>query len=156
MTRALHIRNLSTCPDYLPLLAQWQQQQWGDAALEQRLQRLQSHLDAAAVPSSLVALVDGVPVGCISIVHYQRLAGDPGSVWLANLYVLPGHRTRGVGEQLLTAALQFAAARQLTPVNLYTTDKEVYYSRRGWRVIKRGWFRRQPAVVMRYTGTVGG
>lgn len=154
MPAPVQICNLNTCPQHLPLLAHWQQQQWGDGSLEQRLQRLQSHLDARAVPGTLVALADGVPVGCISMVDYRRLAGDPGSVWLANLYVLPGHRTRGVGAQLLTAALQFVAQRQLAPVNLYTTDKEAYYSRRGWRVIKRGWFRRQPAVVMRYMGTL--
>lgn len=167
------IDDLRACPEWLPLLARWHQQAWGispvpevagsvtdtnssDADLNRRQQRLRTHLGEGCIPSTLVARQpQGQAVGCISMVTYRRLAGDRHSYWLANLYVLPEWRQQGVGAKLLQAALACLAAEGLQPVNLYTTDKEPYYARRGWRTIRRGRFRRQAAVVMRYEPEAG-
>lgn len=141
---------LSQCPEQMELLATWHHEAWGSGSLAERRQRLQHHLGEAAVPTSFIAFLHGQPVGSISLVHYQRLGESPSSVWIANLYVVASKRRQGIGEALLQHAKQYARQLLLPQLFLYTTDQEAYYQKRGWRVRRRGEFRRQPAVVMFY------
>lgn len=157
----LEICELRDCPQWLNTLAQWHHRAWGSGTLEQRVERLQKHLDETSVPTSFVAFQQkeeqqqprSQPVGSISLVHYQRLGEAAGSVWLANLFVEESRRCQGIANRLLEYAIGVAREWELPTLYLYATDQQAYYQKRGWQVRRRGEFRGQPAAILYYSLT---
>jgi predicted N-acetyltransferase YhbS len=149
----LEICELRDCPQWLNTLAQWHHQAWGSGTLEQRVERLQKHLDETSVPTSFVAFHQQQPIASISLVHYQRLGEAVGSVWLANLFVDESRRCQGIANRLLDHAIGVAREWELSTLYLYATDQQAYYQKRGWQVRRRGEFRGQPAAVLYYSLT---
>ncbi len=151
----LEICELRDCPQWLNTLAKWHHHAWGSGTLAQRVERLQTHLDDSSVPTSFVAFQQqesGLqPVGSISLVHYHRLGEAAGSVWLANLYVEKFLRCQGIASTLLEYAITEARKLGLPMLYLYATDQQAFYQKRGWRVKRRGEFRRQPAAILYYS-----
>ena len=80
---------------------------------------------------------DRVPVGSLNVLEYRRMPspGQPQGRWgyLANAFVLPGHRGVGVGEVLLRAALDHCHARGHARVVLSPSPRSVpFYARAGF------------------------
>lgn len=66
-------------------------------------------------------------------VGLARLAGDRATfAWLCDVFVLPEHRRCGLGDRLVTAALDRAAADGVRRVLLATRDAHAVYRRRGF------------------------
>lgn len=147
----LEICELRDCPQWLNTLAQWHHRAWGSGTLEQRVERLQKHLDKSSVPTSFVAFQQQQPIASISLVHYQRLGEAAGSVWLANLFVEESRRCQGIANRLLEYAIGVAREWELPTLYLYATDQQAYYQKRGWQVKRRGEFRGQPAAILYYS-----
>lgn len=66
------------------------------------------------------------------LVGFCRVVSDGGAVaWLGDVYVLPAHRGRGLGEQLVREAVEFPAHRELAWY-LGTRDAHDLYRRFGF------------------------
>lgn len=133
----IDIDDLSHHPYLLPTLARWYQQQWQrdgrHADLQQRIEKLQSHLNGRSLPRTWLAFVDTRPAGSVSLVKYKTRGEVDESIWLANLYVRPTLRRRGIGDALINQAVNEAAARGYSQLHLFTVDQQQYYCRRQWQ-----------------------
>ncbi|PWW56144.1 GNAT family N-acetyltransferase [Actinokineospora spheciospongiae] len=77
------------------------------------------------------------PVGSMNMLEFTRMPkpGAPASRWghIGNAYVAPGHRDRGIGAEMLAAALAHADAEGYARVVLSPTERSVpFYGRHGF------------------------
>lgn len=139
-------------PELLDVLLLWLHAEWlkqradssqnpAEAYGLRRIQ-LQEHLNASAIPLTIVAKEikerEKPPLGCVSLT--RLVASSPivapelkGALWLSNLFVTPTARGRGVGDALVFAAEQRAKALGLNEVYLYTSSSKAYYLTKGWQ-----------------------
>lgn len=77
----------------------------------------------------------GGPVGMVNLAVFERMPrpGRPPSYWgyLANAYVLPGWRSRGIGTALVGELLAAAAEEGLVRVVLSPSERSVPFYRRA-------------------------
>lgn len=139
--------------EHVATLAEWHHRQWGHLYDEWTLQvaqaELADHASHRCLPTTLV-LVDGDrALGSVSLVLEDAPEFcDEGSPWLANLYVLPEARGRGLGARLVKAAVDLAAGQQLAQLFLFTPDHASFYERLGWRLIARTSLKGTPVDLM--------
>ncbi len=140
-------------PEAIPTLAGWFFGEWGhlDEArtVATETERLSARLHADHLPLTLVALIDGAPVGTVSLRAEQVPERREWTPWLAGLYVEPGQRGRGLGGELVAAAEQ--AARQLgfEAMFLVAYDREAFYHRLGWTTVESVVYHRQTGLILR-------
>jgi len=141
----VEVRLLETQARCIPQVAAWHHQecerQGLKSSLALRQQRLKLHLQAKAIPKTLVALRYGELVGCVSLVNYTYRGSlvvlpPQGPVWLSNLFVVETQRNQGIGDELISSAKAYAAELGLKELWLSASDYTDYYERRGW-VIER-------------------
>lgn len=145
----LHIEELRARPDMLEQVALWHQQAWQQQDVSRRREKLLTHLGTESLPTTLLGMQAGEPIGSASLVRYQKLGGYKASVWLANVFVREQHRRRGFGAQLVHGAVNFAVDLGLPELYLYTHDHQRYYAELGWRVVKQHRFADRPITIMR-------
>ena len=144
----VEIRLLETQTRFLTQVAAWHHQecerQGLKSSLALRQQRLVLHIQAAAIPKTLVALRYGELVGCVSLVNYTYRSNDLrpeserlGPVWLSNLFVLEAYRHQGIGGELIAAAKAYAKELGLDDLWLSASDYTEYYERRGWTIERK-------------------
>lgn len=105
-------------------------------------------LHGAPLPYFVVARAAGEPVGCASIVAADLPTRPDLGPWLANVYVRPDWRGRGLGTALVEHAMAYGAAIADT-LYLYTTGRTALYARLGWRSHDTGEYAGRPIVIMR-------
>jgi len=141
--------SLALQPHWLEQIVEWHQLQWPQESLEQRRQKLQSHLVGDDFPMTLLALHNDELLGAVSLVQYQRLGGLSPSYWLANAFVVPHMRRRGLGAKLVVAAEAYARGRKLEELYLYATDQVRFYERLHWQSLQQRTFKGELATIMR-------
>jgi len=87
------------------------------------------------LPIRLVALVDGVCVGTISIV-YNDLECRNYTPWLASLYVDEQFRNQGIAVQLIDSVKGIAVQLGYKELFLRTEHASDYYRRLGWQFVE--------------------
>ncbi|GAA5320638.1 MAG: hypothetical protein Aseana_27010 [Candidatus Pelagadaptatus aseana] len=148
---SLRLLDLRCCRERLATIASWHQLEWQQQDLSERTRQLTTHLETEAIPTTLVALSGDCAVGSVSLVRYQRLGGYPASVWLANMYVVPELRLKGVGSRLVAGAEAEAARQGVEKLFLYTHDQENYYKKLGWHSLRQHRLAGRPATIMTRT-----
>jgi GNAT superfamily N-acetyltransferase len=97
---------------------------------------------------ALIALSDRRPAGT-ACVNLDDMLTRPGlSPWLANLYVDPAFRRRGIGSALVRAAEDAVRAAGHPRLHLYTPNQERLYAALGWRVVERDVYDGEDVAVM--------
>ncbi len=96
-----------------------------------------------------IARRSGTPVAMVNLTVFQRMPSggtQPGSWgYLGNMFVLPGHRDRGVGSVLLNAVLARADADDMALVLLHPSHRSVpFYARHGFAPDHERMVRRPP------------
>jgi len=125
-----------------PTLAGWHHAQWGHLydhwTLEVATAELRDHATRRTLPTTLVAVEAGAPLGSVSLVleDAPELC-EHGSPWLASLYVRPQARGRGLGTSLVRAAVAHAATLGVDELFLFTPEHADFYARLGWRPLAR-------------------
>ncbi len=89
----------------------------------------------------LVAREEGRPVGVTYLSFQWTLERGGNVLWVEELYVLPKRRGRGIGTELLRAALDVARARRCLAVELEVEASHAraanLYARAGFRPLDR-------------------
>jgi GNAT superfamily N-acetyltransferase len=90
------------------------------------------------IPFTLVASLDGEPVGCVSVCEDDRDAryGDRGP-WLSGMLVVGPARNMGVGRELLRAAADGVRRTSATELWLWTSEAGPFYDRCGYQYVHR-------------------
>jgi GNAT superfamily N-acetyltransferase len=103
----------------------------GDAERE-----LTGHATRRDIPTTLVLLDDDhALLGSVSVLDEDASAFRDLSPWLASLYVAPPARGRGLGAQLVRAAVDYARGQGVPRLYLFTPDRAAFYARLGWSLL---------------------
>jgi GNAT superfamily N-acetyltransferase len=112
------------------------------------VERLTGYMRSDGLPIALIALMDGIPAGT-ACVNFDDMSSRPDiAPWLANLYVDPRFRGRGIGSALVRAAEAEARGAGHERLYLYTPDQEALYAGLGWRALARCRYDGEDVVVM--------
>ncbi len=149
----MEIKFLADCPQYLLTIASWVFNQWGylspGSTLNGVIAKFRAHLNRARLPLTLVGLGDeGAPIATASLVRHDMRTRPELTPWLAGVFVVPEHRQRGLGSQIVEATQQVAAELGINKLYLFTPDREAFYARLGWHSLERTNFRGEDIVIM--------
>jgi len=100
------------------------------------------------LPVVLGAFEAGECIGTVAIVERDDLDDvDHYTPWVAAMIVAPPHRGRGIGTELLEAALGRCRDLYFGRVYLWTHDMEDWYQRLGWAKVETRTFRDVPITI---------
>ena len=146
------IDDLANHAHLIPELGRWHQAQWAylnpGETLEQRIARMQEYCEPAPIPSTFVALEDGVPLGSAALVAHDMDTHMELSPWLASVFVAPARRRQGIGSAVVRRVVEAAAALDVETLYLCTPDRADFYATMGWQVRSREEYRKEHMVVM--------
>ncbi len=140
----LQIETLPERPELLPIVAEWIYTQWWTevegASVATLSNLIRSHLIPDQIPLTLIASMDGRPVGTVTLLEHDVETEEWPDLtpWLAALYVEPEHRRRGIGAALIKDMIARAASLGVQTLYLSTVDQESYYAKLNWTVLERG------------------
>ena len=137
------VKLLSERPDWLCIVAGWIYSEWWthvpNASPDVLAELLQPNLTSDSVPVTIVAAMDGDPVGTVRLLEHD-LDTDMWpdlTPWLAALYVEPKSRQLGIGTRLVIDASSIAYSFGYDVLYLLTSGEEAFYAKRGWVPIDR-------------------
>ena len=103
------------------------------------------------LPLQLVAIENRRIVGSVSIISDDEVTGWEGKDWwLANVFVLPEFRGRGIGISLINRAVEIARESGSPNLHLVTDTVENWYLDQGWESIGIGDVHGHAMIVMRF------
>jgi GNAT superfamily N-acetyltransferase len=88
------------------------------------------------IPQCFVAVQDARPVGVASLVRHDLPERPDLTPWLANVFVPPEARGRGLASRLVRRVEQAAAEIGTRTLWLYTGTAEGLYTRLGWETVE--------------------
>jgi GNAT superfamily N-acetyltransferase len=146
------ITYLADYPQYLPTVVGWIFDEWGWEMPSRTQEGIQAeyslHLNRDRIPLTMLALIEGQPVGSASIFLHDMDTRMDLTPWLAAVYVLPEFRGQGIGSQLVRAIEDVATRLQLERLYLFTPDRADFYARLGWSVLETAEYRQHSNVIM--------
>jgi GNAT superfamily N-acetyltransferase len=152
MERRIELLNADS--PLLDTVIRWHWHEWSheydDADFDEWRARLRGRANHDHVPFTLVARLDGEPVGCLSVCDDDvddRFA-DRGP-WLSGMFVVARARNLGVGRTLLQASEEWARSFGATELWLHTGEAGPFYERCGYRYAHRREHRNDDAVLRR-------
>lgn len=147
------IVDLRQRPEHVQVLAEWHQDEWAHLnpgeTLAMRVQRMQSYLGRAFVPSMFVFEEEGRLAGSSAIVECDMATQMRWTPWLASVYVSPEFRRRGIGAALVRHVMVEARTAGFKTLYLYTPDQERFYTSLGWKTVVREPYLGVDVTVMR-------
>jgi len=139
-------------PDLAPLVARWIWDEWRHLLTQQTLEEFTEWFRGSergsGLPTTMVLLVDEMPVGTVSLECADMDIRPDLSPWLASLYVEPAQRGRGYGQALVRAAEVEARALAIPELFLYTPGQEHFYAALGWQFVGTSSYRAEPVTIM--------
>lgn len=137
----MRIEFLADHPQHALTLARWHHREWGtlmpDWTPGDAERELTGHATRRDIPTTLVLLDGDALIGSVSVLDEDASEFRDLSPWLASLYVAPPARGRGLGAQLVHAAVAYARDQGVPRLYLFTPEHAAFYARLGWREIDR-------------------
>jgi len=147
------VQQLSECLQHLETVGNWIFYQWWSRrcdSAEVVLAWLRTHTQKDKVPYTVVALVEGIPVGSCSVIQNDCVHRPQYSPWVAAVFVKPEMRHRGIASAMLQEAA--AIARRADVKGLYIDCLAVtapVYEKNGWKVYEREVGDKDSVVMLR-------
>jgi predicted N-acetyltransferase YhbS len=136
----MRIDYLADHPEFVPVLAAWHHAEWAryytSWPLEQVTAELRGHTGRCQVPTTVVAVKDGRPLGSASLIAADLDGWERLSPWLASVFVTPDRRGQGIGKRLVERVVEEAARLGFPAVYLWTPGQREYYERLGWDCVE--------------------
>ena len=146
------IAHLAEHTTWIPTLALWAYHEWGhlfpDETYATLMAKFAERTTDHTIPETFVALEHTVLLGMASLVKHDLPTRTELSPWLADVYVAPEWRQRGVGSKLVQVAMQEAESLGVATLYLFTPDKLEFYRRLGWRVFETTRYRGEAVTIM--------
>jgi len=147
------VLQLSDCTHHLETVGNWIFHQWWSRRYDSPevvLGWLRTHTQKDKVPFTLVALVNGIPVGSCSIIENDCVHRPQYAPWVAAVFVRPEMRHRGIASAMLQEAT--AVARRARVRGLYIdclVETAPVYQKNGWMVYEREVGDKDSVVMLR-------
>jgi len=153
----MQIVNLSCIPAHLPVIAAWIHDAfWQDSSQQVAFIEglLADHLADTPIPTTFVAVEDGVPVGSVCLIESDMAERPAFTPWLAALYVRPANRKRGIGSRLVNVLVDHATKARYETIYLSADEQVALYARHGFTIIETDVGSRR-LTIMRHKLTKG-
>ncbi len=131
---AIVFYNIVERPGAVDTVAGWLWGFWGNIRNYAFYHSLVAHAYADDIPLVYVAYIDDVPVGCVALLRADLFSRQDLFPWMADLYVCPEYRSRGVGSSLQDFIIGKAKELGYGEVYLYT-PLSGYYERKDWKYV---------------------
>ena len=105
--------NIADCPELVDTVAGWLWGFWGNARNYEFYRSLVAHGSPEDIPLIYVAFLDGAPAGSVALLRADLFSRQDLFPWMADLYVAPEYRSRGIGSALQDYILEKAVERML-------------------------------------------
>ncbi len=139
------IEYLADRREFVPILAQGLFREWGHLragdTVEDQAARIQRSCGHREIPTAFVAAAGEQVLGCAMLVEHDMSTRPELSPWLAGVFVPRDHRRRGIGTALVERVVLEARALGESRLYLYTPGPGTLYSRLGWSVVERTYYR---------------
>jgi len=146
--------HITNHPQHIPLIAQWHQTQWQHISphmtTESRIRQYSQYSNIAAIPSCILALANGAPVGSASLVESDMETHAHLKPWLASVFVDKQYRRQGIATQLIQRCIDNAGHVGVETLYLFTPDKANFYQKRGWKLIESCPYNGERVDIMAY------
>ena len=123
--------NISECPEVQETIARWMWEFWGNPRNFGFYRSLAAHSQADEIPMIYVAFLNGKPVGSVGLLRADLFSRQDLFPWMADLFVKPEYRSRGIGSALQDFILTKAKELGYKAAYLYT-PLVGYYEKKGW------------------------
>jgi GNAT superfamily N-acetyltransferase len=112
---------------------------------------LSEWLNNDVLPLALIALDGDKPVGMCSLQVNDGIRPDL-LPWLGDLCVAPEYQNRGIGKQLVHAAIGKVRAMEFESLYLFIFEDSLgaYYHKQGWSKIGDDVYQGHPVIVMEF------
>ncbi|KJS20779.1 MAG: hypothetical protein VR72_13475 [Clostridiaceae bacterium BRH_c20a] len=132
----LEVKKLGDVPHLAPIVASWTFDEWGQTlgrTYSEQLSMFEERSNIGKLPICFLALLDGCPVGTVSLVKDDNLEEfGVYTPWISALYVAPKYRGNGVAAKLLKEAGDTAKSLGFNKIYLHTPNAKEYYLKYGW------------------------
>jgi predicted N-acetyltransferase YhbS len=139
---SLVVEDLTLHPGWIGTIARWHFDEWGPLTGSESSEKYRASLECGlltnAIPSALVAYSGDNLLGSVSLIACDMNIRTELSPWLAQLFVMPNQRSRGIGSLLVRSAVDRAQTLGFGRFYLYTSGNlPLFYQRLGWTVRER-------------------
>lgn len=137
-TQTMQLLNLRERPDAIALIANWHFAEWHALFPERTLAdfaaELTQCLSPELLPQSWLLVDENQQIcGTASLLLQDMTTNQHLSPWLANIYIAPAARGRGLGQWLVQAVMAQAKTLGLQQLYLFTEDQSAFYQKLGWQ-----------------------
>lgn len=151
----MKVIDLKSAPQHIPQLAEWHHQAWAhlssaDASVTTLIEEMNEYLTDAAIPKMFICEQANQVMGSSSLIAADMDSRTDLSPWLANVYVNPHYRNKGLGKLLVNAVVDYAKALGLQKIYLFTADKADFYQTLGWSMISHEDYKGEMVTIMEY------
>ena len=148
----MKIEYLADHPEFIPELAKLHFAEWSylnpGECLEGKKQYLERNSGRNGVPSFVVAVEGAELIGSASLIAQDMDDRPDLTPWLADVFVKPGYRGRGVATALIGRIEAEAKAAGIAMLYLYTPDAVELYRRLGWNMVEACKYKGVDVVIM--------
>jgi GNAT superfamily N-acetyltransferase len=147
------LKQLSECPQHVQTVGRWIYEQWWSKrcdSAELVFSWLQTHSKRDTVPYSVIALVEGEPVGSCCVIENDCIHRPEYTPWVAAVYVRPDFRRRGIASMILEEAASIAARAGVNAlfIDCLAVTASVY-EKNGWAIYEREVGDKDSVVMLR-------
>lgn len=143
---------LSNNPDFIPAFAQAVHKQWKpilkNEKLEERVEKLRSHLNQDKLPIAWVAYSEDRTIGTAALRANDLEVYENLTPWLGGVFVAPRERQRGIGKALCRIVEDKAFSMGYRKMYLMSIDMVDFYRWQGWVVSDSITWHGYPGFVM--------
>ncbi len=112
------------------------------------LRELESQRADGRLPLSLVAIEGNELLGMVSLVFDDLPGYEHLNPWLASLFILPEHRSRGAGSQLVSEAEKLLVLNRVSRAYLFTESASSFFEKIGWSAMAKASSNNHPVVIL--------
>lgn len=136
----MNIEYLADYPEFIPELAELHFTEWSylnpGETLEGKKEYLKRLCGRHGVPSFIIVLENGELVGSASLIAQDMDNRPDLTPWLADVFVKPEYRGRGIATSLIERIETEARSAGITRLYLYTPGAAKLYQKLGWCILE--------------------
>jgi GNAT superfamily N-acetyltransferase len=149
----IELKQLSECPESLTTVGDWIYHEWwfrAHKSPEAVYNFLRTHTAKDLVPFTVVAFVNGQPVGSCSVIENDCVHRPQYAPWVAAVFVKPELRNRGIASAILQEAATIAARSGIEGLYIDCHMKTGrFYDKNGWAIHEREVGDKDSVVMLR-------
>ena len=155
----MRIVYLADYPEFIPELARLHFAEWRylnpGETLEGKKDYLRSNCGRRGVPTFVIAVDGATLAGSASLIAQDMDDRPELTPWLADVFVKPEFRGKGVATSLIQRIENEAQSAGISRLFLYTPDAADLYRRLGWEDVEEYVYKGTNVLIMARTFQVG-